>query len=280
MAPPPSPAPASPTPQTGPVLGRDDLVTGEAVALDLPVASLGLRLGGFIIDAIVIGVVMLVAILALFRPLLGTDLALGQAMVVLTIAGVFLVLPTAVEIATRGRSLGKLACGTRVVRVDHGPLSPRHSVVRWVIGLVEIWAMSCSVAGLCALFTPRCQRVGDLAAGTIVVKERMPLVLPPPVPMPPHLVHWAQNCDLGAVPQRLAMSARQFLLRRNSLTLQARNRLGHDLCTQALACVSPAPPPSHPEDVLAAVLAERARRDAVRWTATSSRWQRLTRSVQ
>ncbi|HMJ77386.1 MAG TPA: RDD family protein, partial [Iamia sp.] len=58
---------------------------------------------------------------------------------VILAVGLFVVLvvwPTAWEVATKGRSLGKLALGLRVVTVEGAPIRVRHALVRGLVGLV------------------------------------------------------------------------------------------------------------------------------------------------
>ena len=87
---------------------------------------------------------------------------------------VFVVVPTTLETLTRGQSLGKLALGLRTVRDDAGPISFQHAFVRALVGVVEIWVFTGVPAFFCALVTPRGKRLGDFAAGTYVVRERVP----------------------------------------------------------------------------------------------------------
>jgi hypothetical protein len=177
---------------------------------------------------------------------------------------------------TRGRSLGKLALGLRTVRDDAGPISFRHAFIRSLVGVVEIWALSGVPALLCALVSARGKRLGDMVAGTYVVRERFPLPRVRPVMMPPQLASWAARADVAPLPDGLALAARQFLDRAASLNPASRAQLGTQLAAQALTRVAP-PPPSghHPEAVLAAVLAERRRRDELRLVREEQLRERL-----
>ena len=82
--------------------------------------------------------------------------------------------PIAVETLSHGRSLGKLACGLRVVRDDGGPIRFRHALVRGAIGVVEILMTFGVVACVASLVSARGRRLGDVFAGTLVVRERVP----------------------------------------------------------------------------------------------------------
>ena len=247
------------------LLGDDDLVTGEAVALDLPPATVALRVVSGLIDVVaqvaVLAIVYIVALVAV----LGADEALTAVASIVSTVLVLVAMPTAIETLTRGRSLGKLALGLRTVRDDAGPISFRHAFMRSLVGVVEIWALSGVPALICALVTSRGKRLGDVVAGTYVVRERFRFPGVRPVQMPPYLGAWAVGADIAPLPDGLALAVRQFLDRAPTLNQASRVTLGSQLCGQVLAHVAPAPPAGHhPEAVLAAVIAERRRRDEAR----------------
>lgn len=243
-------------------VGRDDLVTGEAVALDVPTAGFGLRLLGGVVDGLVTVGLLWLLTWATSRWAEGFDRALQGVYTVLLTAGLLVVLPTVVETLTVGRSLGKLACGTRVVRLDNGPITGRHALVRALVGVLELWGTFGLVASPSSIIDSRGRRLGDLAAGTVVVRERIGLETPPPAAMPPALAHWAGTADIAPLPAGLALSVRQFLARRDGLSHASRAELGQQLATQVLRHVAPPPPPdADVESVLAAVIADRGRRD-------------------
>ena len=195
----------------------------------------------------------------------GGDAALRAVAGLLSVVLVLVVLPTTVETLTHGRSLGKLALGLRTVRDDAGPISLRHSLTRSLLAVVEIWMLSGVPALVCALVNPRGKRVGDVVAGTYVVRERFAFPQVRPALMPPHLAGWAATADMAPLPDGLALAVRQFLDRAASLNPVSRATLGTQLAAQVLTHVAPAPPAGqHPEAVLAAVVAERRRRDEAR----------------
>lgn len=246
-------------------VGADDLVTGEAVALDLPNASIGLRLVSGLVD-LVVGYVLFVGLqLGVSALLADTDDALVLAGLTLATVVAFVVVPTTLETLTRGKSLGHLALGLRTVRDDAGPIGFRQAVTRALVGVVEVYAFQGVPALICAAFSRKGKRLGDLLAGTYVVRDRQRLSLPPPAPMPAHLRDWASTADLAPLPDQLAVAVRQFLGRTTSFSPQVREQLGLRLLEEARPYVAPAPPPgNHPEYVLMAMLAERRTRDARR----------------
>lgn len=269
--------PATQLPTEFATLTADDLVTGEAVALDLPPAGLGSRMVSGLIDVVVTAALLFAVIVFLSIASLGTDAALQWVAYVGTLIVVFLVYPTVLEALTRGRSLGKLAMGLRTVRDDGGPISAQHAFVRSLIGFVEIYSLTGVPAFFSALLSERGKRLGDYAAGTYVVRERVHLILPAPTQMPWPLQQWAATADIAALPTGLALAVRQYLGRAHQITPQSRAALGHRLAEQVAAYVAPKPPPGTPPDAfLAAVIAARRDRDAARLRREADFRQRLT----
>ena len=255
---------SSPAPEFA-TLTPDDLVTGEAVALDLPPASVAARVASGILD---VATTVSVGVVTLFLALLAgshADEALARVAVVLWLMFVFLAFPTTVETLTRGKSVGKLVLGLRVVRDDGGTVTAQQSFVRALIGIVEIYALSGGPAFFSCLVSSRGKRIGDYAAGTYVVRDRVRLRLQPPPPMPPALAAWAGSADLRALPVGLALAVRQYLGRLPTLDPATRQRLGEMLADRVAPYVAPLPPPgTAPWDFLAAAAAERRERDLAR----------------
>src|ERR1044072_7205480 len=141
-------------------LTTDDLVTGEAVALDLPPASLGARIVSGLIDVVVTMTLFVAAIFVFVVAARQADGALIWAAFIATMITVFLLYPSTVETLSSGKSLGKLVCGLRVVRDDAGPITFQHSFVRALIGFVEIYVFMGVPAFFSALMSSRGTRVG------------------------------------------------------------------------------------------------------------------------
>jgi uncharacterized RDD family membrane protein YckC len=242
-----------------------DVVSGEAVVLELRLAKLPSRSLAVSID-----LTLQVGLLLGFVFLLGaTATSLDSAAVaalslVVTVAAV-LGYPILFETLTRGRTLGKLILGLRVVRDDGGPVRFRHALVRALLGLVEIWLTVGVVAILASLASAKGKRLGDQLAGTVVIRERVPVHRAPVAAMPPWLAGWAGQADLARLPDDLALAARQFLARAEELSPEVRTAMGRRIAGDVLRCVAPPPPPgTSAEAFLAAVLAERRRRDEQR----------------
>jgi hypothetical protein len=164
-----------------------------------------------------------------------------------------------------------------VVRDDGGPIAFQHAFVRALIGVVEIYAFSGAPAFLSALFSQKGKRLGDFAAGTYVVRDRIRLALPPPVEMPYQLAGWARSADIRTLPVNLALAARQLLTRWHSLEVASREATAQMLAAQVSPYVAPGPPVgTPPQYFLAAVLASRRERDLERLGREQSLRDRLS----
>jgi len=259
-------------------LTADDLVTGEAVALDLPPAGVGSRMASGLIDYFATILLLIVAIMIAAAASNSADGALVAVAMIGTSVVVFLVIPTTLETLTRGKSLGKLALGLRTVRDDAGPISFHHAFVRALIGVVEIYMLGGTPAFLSALVSSRGKRLGDFAAGTYVVHERVKLQLARPAAMPPHLATWAGRADMASLPTGLMLAVRQFLSRLPTIDPDSRASIGGRLADQVAKYVAPAPPAgTAPEDFLAAVISSRRQRDLARLGREAAFRDRLLR---
>ncbi len=246
-------------------VGVDDLVTGEAVALELPAAGVAVHAVSGAIDVVATLLLLWAASAVAVVATADSDEALASTAMLLAVVLALLVLPTTLETLSRGRSLGKLALGLRTVRDDAGPIGFRHAFTRALVGVVEIWLLFAIPALVSGLVSAKGKRLGDYAAGTYVVRERVRMTIPPPPAMPPALAGWAVGADIARLPDGLAMAVRQFLGRAAGLSPASRASIAAELQAEVLRHVAPPPPAgSHPEMVLTAVIADRRRRDGQR----------------
>jgi len=214
------------------------------VELDLDAAGLASRLLAALLDLVVMTVVLYaVATVASIGVAVGDpggDGGGGTVAAIIVAVGTFVVLvvwPAAWEVATKGRSIGKLALGLRVVTVEGAPIRVRHALVRGLVGLVEIVFTFGIVAVAVALGSRRFRRLGDHLAGTVVVRERgagadrahprrfVPL---------PGWEAWAARLDATRLTPDDYRLVRSFLLRSGSLPADARARLGHQILDRVL----------------------------------------------
>ena len=255
---------------------RDALITGDAVLLDLRTASFATRMLSAVIDgvlqlAILVGGTIAMAWLAA-RAELDDGMVVAAVLVMSVLA--YVGYPVLCELLLRGRSVGRLVMGTRVVRDDGGPVHVRQSLIRAVMAMLEIWSTSGAIALTCSVIDRRSRRVGDLLAGTMVIQERMRDRTPQRVEVPASLQDWVQGADVGRLPVTLMQDVRSFLPRASTINPESRRQLSRDLLRRTLPHVAPAPPPgTDPESFLTAVLAERSRRDEQR-LRRNQEWQR------
>ncbi|MFJ8188155.1 RDD family protein [Streptomyces sp. NPDC096105] len=243
-----------------------ELVTGEAVALELRPAKLPSRGLAVLLDLVAAVTVYILVTLGLVAATASLDEAAQTAVSIATFVLVLAGGPILVETLTHGRSLGKLACGLRVVRDDGGPIRFRHALVRGLLGVIEILMTFGVVACVASLVSARGRRLGDVFAGTLVVRERVPAgqggLVPPP---PPWLAGRFSGLDLSAVPDALWLAVRQYLTRMRQLDPQVGGSMAERLASDVAGRTgAPVPPGVPPAMYLAAVLQERQAREAQR----------------
>lgn len=200
------------------------MVTPEAVVLDLPTAGVATRAFSRAID-LLIQAMLLGALLYVgaFTVTVGLSPVLVYLSVVMF---VLLVWPIGMEILWRGRTVGKVCFGLRVIGADGSPAQPRQAVVRGLLALIDIYLSLGFLALISAMFSPVSQRLGDMAAATVVIREPrrardpVPVVFYPPVGFEAYV----SSLDVGNLePDDFAL-VRSFLLRVSKLTKGARQR--------------------------------------------------------
>jgi uncharacterized RDD family membrane protein YckC len=205
---------------------RERFVTPEAVVVEAELAGLGSRFIGAFVDAFLQGGLLLIA--SVMAQTLPSDA--GLVLLVVTSFTVLFVYPTALETATRGRTVGKMVARTRVRLADGRPVTFPVVLVRNLLRLVDFLPSFYAVGAVCILVTRRAQRLGDLAAGTVVAYEapvRPPEVLE--IAERPALDEARRGMDVAAItPDEYAL-VRSFLLRRASLEPHARDHLATNL---------------------------------------------------
>ncbi|UYN82542.1 MAG: RDD family protein [Microcella sp.] len=240
-----------------------ELLTGEAVALELRATSVILRMAGGIIDYLVYISATLLLAWGAFSLAFDTGLPealYGTVVIACMVVGLVLV-PATVETASQGKSLGRLALGDRIVRDDGGAISFRHAFIRSLVGVFEIVMTAGGLAVVVAMLNSRAKRLGDLLAGTYSQYERVSSVTPPVFGVPVELVEWASTADVARMPDALSRRIAQFLRQAAGHTAATRERLARDLATEAALYVSPVPG-GDPELFLAGVSVLRREREA------------------
>lgn len=246
-----------------PDLAPDDLgiVTGEAVALEVRSTSFPLRALGAIIDFLCeLGLFLGLLFGVMWVGLLSGDQALSRALVIIDLVLSFVIVPTVLETATRGRSVGKFAVGARIVRDDGGAIAMRHAFIRALMGVVEIVFTLGGTAAVVGLLNRRSKRIGDLLAGTVSQHERVPKPVANAIGVPESLTEWAEIADVARLPDALARRIAAFLAQAPWMAPASRERLARSLAEEAAPYVAPAVETT-PELLLAAVAAIRRDRE-------------------
>jgi uncharacterized RDD family membrane protein YckC len=254
----------------------DEIITGEAVALDLRPAGFALRAGGAAIDMVIYlgGTYLLFMVVAV--ALLGAKVEDAVYAIVFTVALVtgLVVAPITVETVSRGRSVGKLAVGARIGRDDGGAIGLRHALIRGLAGVLEVFFTLGGVAIVVGLLSPRAKRLGDLMAGTYAQYERVSRRPAPPALLPWGMDGWARIADVARMPEGLARRVAQFLHEAVEYEPGRRAGIAAALAREVTPFVSPVPD-VHPELLLAAVTAVRRDREARALLVEAQRLERL-----
>jgi uncharacterized RDD family membrane protein YckC len=246
-----------------------EVVTGEAVVLDVPVARFPSRMVAALLDMVVQLSVLAAVLVGTFLLITPDDSAVAAGISVTAYALVVIGYTTAFETLSRGLTLGKMAFGLRVVSDDGGPERFRQALVRSLTGMIEIWSIVGAPIGLVtSIVSAKGKRLGDMFAGTYVIQERSPRrarLAPGFAVVPPPLLGWAQVAQTARLSDQTAEAAGSYLRRYYELTEAARADLGQQLASAVLAQVSPPPPVGTPPAAyLAAVLAIRRDREHAR----------------
>jgi uncharacterized RDD family membrane protein YckC len=244
--------------------GEEGTLTGEAVSLDLHPTGFVLRALGALIDVVASVLVfsVLIFVVAMVSLSAGVEDAVVSALAIVTLVMCLVGIPIAVETITKGKSLGKLAIGGRIVRLDGGSINLRHAAIRALLGVFEFYLTLGGGAALAGLLTPRTQRLGDLVAGTYCQYERVSGTVLPLFGIPPQLAEWAHIVDVARMPTQLSRRIGQFLAQSRQYDPARRARLAEELAAEARVFVAPVPPVSA-EFFLAGITVVRREREAM-----------------
>ncbi|XCB29535.1 RDD family protein [Arcanobacterium hippocoleae] len=226
----------------------DEIVTGEAVVLELPAATAFSRIVSGGIDFLLY-ILCLIGTLYLARDSFNNyTFAVSQAIIISLLAFYIWILPATVVSLSRGSSLGKLLLRVRIVRLDGGTITARQAFIRAMIGIFEIW-ITLGFAAVAAIFSSkRAQRIGDMVAGTYVVRWPRRALPEPKLDMPPQLIPWAQSVQTRSIPAGLHLNIVNHFKQAKKLTVPARESQAMILAAAAEKYVSPPAPWSTPPE--------------------------------
>jgi uncharacterized RDD family membrane protein YckC len=240
--------------------------TPEGVDLEVTLAGLASRTGACFIDSLIVTATLVVLLIAV--TMLGAlaeqsssdlyflILGIGALASFVLLIGYYLVF----ESLNGGRTPGKAAFGIRVIRVDGGPLGFGAVVIRNLVRLVDFLPAFYAVGLIAIVTNKRNQRLGDLAAGTVVIRD-LKLVAAPAyladgidlTVLPPWDVSMVSEEEVGLV--------RRFAERRKSMQPANRAHLAAVLAGPLRAKIAAPDAPSDDVDFLIRLLAEKLVRE-------------------
>lgn len=140
--------------------------TSQHVDIDYPVAGVGERMAGWLIDMAALGIVFIVIIFSVSTVQIG----LVSKIIFITYAALFLFYDLASEIFFNGQTLGKKLLKTKVVSLDGGQPTLGQYFIRWVFRIVDFPLTAWAGGFLSVVLSENKQRIGDIVAGTTVIK--------------------------------------------------------------------------------------------------------------
>ncbi len=162
---------------SAPAAPRLDVATPERVSLSLPVAGIGYRCLAYLVDlallfffwvlAYFVFTLLVSDVVGFFQELSG----LVRSLMVLGVFATQWVYWTLCEVVLTGQTPGKRLVGIRVVCVDGSPVGAVESAVRNLVRVVDSFPLVYAVGCLSILLTRQHRRLGDLLAGTLLVRE-------------------------------------------------------------------------------------------------------------
>lgn len=224
------------------------VITPEAVRLEFQAASVGTRSLALILDLMLQGLALTVISLGIGLVAttgVGPQLPewLGVTLLLLVFFAILWGYPTVFE-TTMGRTPGKAAMGLRVVTREGAPVSFRHAAIRASFALIDLYGTVGGVAVLTVLLSRREQRLGDLVAGTLVLRERS--AMPPPQPLrftvPAGLEDYARSVDPAVIDAAGYQAIRTFLRRAGSFPPEVRWRVAREIAEPIVGRLGQRPP--------------------------------------
>lgn len=239
---------------------RISISTPEGLEIELNLAGLGSRIAAALVDTLIVGVLLLLAVFGMFgvadrlgSPLLAVGL--GWLLAMLIVIGYFV----AFEVFNDGRTPGKSAFGIRVVGIDGEPVGFGPSLVRNLLRLVDLFPALPVLGPIAILVSDKNQRIGDLAARTVVIRAERAATTDVAVATPdPTSAAW----DVSAVGDTDLELARRFLARREELHPANRADHAHRIAARLRSLVPSVPETAADEWVVEQVAAVKAHRRA------------------
>ena len=239
--------------------------TPEGVELELTLAGLGSRVGAAAIDGVILAIatiVVLIAVVMIGSASVSADMfslviGFGALLVFVIIFGYYLLFET----LNSGRTPGKSALGIRVIRADGTPLGFGAVAIRTLLRMVDSLPAFYATGIVSILATPHNQRVGDLAAGTVVIRDRASGSLATSGLIGTEDLARLPRWDTSALNDEDVALLRRFAERRTALTEQSRSDLADVIADRLRAKVVGADAPDDNEAFLYRLLSEKMHRE-------------------
>lgn len=154
-------------------MAETDIITGQYVRISQTAASLGDRIVARIIDYVIVmaySFVMIVLFNQFDRMITNY---FGNTVLVFAITFILILPPTLYSLICEtffhGQTIGKRVRHIRVVSIDGSQPTIGQLTIRWMFLLVDVWMSAIGILPIA--FSKRHQRFGDMAAGTMVIRE-------------------------------------------------------------------------------------------------------------
>jgi uncharacterized RDD family membrane protein YckC len=229
---------------------RITVSTPEGVDLTLELAGVGTRFLADLLDGL-IRLIPIIVIAIAGASSGGFGIAIGAVVIFLLIFAYDVLFET----RNNGRTPGKKAAGLRVVTETGGPVDFRASAIRNLLRIVDFLPGWYLVGVIAIITTKKNQRLGDLAARTLVIREAVatapaPPVIVPGLPRPPGRVVLPADWDLSAITISDLEQAERYLLRRGDMMRGAREDLDKTVADNIRAKVPEIDPARSDETVI------------------------------
>ena len=144
------------------------ILSSQGIRIHQEPASFAARLAAFSIDFMLMGIAWLFLLLMLKE---GAFEGINEALVITLVILIPYLYPLISETVASGQTLGKKLLHIRVVDLEGGGPKISAFILRWLILPLDVFG-SAGIGSLCVFFTKHQQRLGDLVAGTWVVRTQ------------------------------------------------------------------------------------------------------------
>lgn len=158
-------------------MSKIKITTVQNVDVEYNIANVGERILAFILDGVIITIYAIV--IGILISFLGLD-DTGDAFIIVLF--IFIAIPIflyhlILELLFNGQSFGKMAIKIKVIRLDGESPTIGNYLLRWLLRLIDITLSQGGIAVLTILLNEKGQRLGDLAAGTTVIRLKQTTTL-------------------------------------------------------------------------------------------------------